>query len=425
METTTVLCILSAILLLSGALCSAVRSALLVAGDDGVARAAARDAGMAALEAAVLDERSRHPFGLFVAAALLKVVSAFLAGVAAVLMARNFIHPGDAFDAALFSTAWFVALLVAEVVSTRPALRDPVAFLSRHSRVSRILVVVGAYPGRLACVLGRIVLGDAYRPETLMDPRSGSEEGILDVVQDGAEAGTIGDAEGKMIEGVLRAGETVVAEVMTPWAETVVLRTSMTFDDVASIVSEDGHSRYPVMSPSGDELVGIILVRSLFRNEARACWTGFVEKPFLVPESMPMTDLFRRFRRERKGVAVAIDEHGKLCGLATVTDLLERIVGSLPDEGPVDARPILEPDGSLSVPGETSVRILREEFGVDIPVSPHYETAAGFVVDALQEVPEQATTFTSAGWRVTVVELERYRIRRLRFERGGVTQGMQ
>jgi CBS domain containing-hemolysin-like protein len=116
------------------------------------------------------------------------------------------------------------------------------------------------------------------------------------------------------------------------------------------------------------------------------------------------------------------DEHGKLCGVITIHDLLEKIVGRLTAGSDVPEGPEWEKDGALSVPAATPVRVLREEYGIAIPLGSTYETAGGFVMDYLQDVPEGMVTFLAHGYRITVAETERYRIRRLRIEKTASTE---
>ena len=172
---------------------------------------------------------------------------------------------------------------------------------------------------------------------------------------------------------------------------------------------------------SGEEVVGILSMRHLLRSSGAMEWERYAEKPVDVPDSMKVADLLRRFQRTRVHMAVVIDEHGKLCGVTTVHDLLEEIVGRLAEGTETSESPEWEKDGSLSVPASTPVRVLREEYGIEIPLGETYETAAGFALDVLQGLPEGMVTFLAFGYRVTIVETERFRIRRLRFERAGAT----
>jgi len=297
----------------------------------------------------------------------------------------------------------------------------PRRILRRGGRIGLYALKGAAAPARLLDRLGRFLFGERYVPEALMDIRFGSEEGILDVIEEGAEHGTIDHAEGMMIEGILRFGETVVSEVMTPWSDVVCLRKGMAHADAAAIVGETGFSRFPVLGRGGQDIDGIVSSRSFFRPGAAEQWEVFIEKPVYVPESMNVSDLLRQFQRTRVHMAVVIDEHGKLCGVITIHDLLEEIVGRLAEGADTPEIPEWEKDGALSVPAATPVRLLRDEYGIDIPLGDTYETAGGFALDCLQGVPEGVVTFLAYGYRVTVAETERFRIKRLRFEKTGPT----
>jgi len=250
-----------------------------------------------------------------------------------------------------------------------------------------------------------------------MDIRFGSEEGILTVIEEGAEHGTIDPSEVRMIEGIIRYGDRTVSEEMTPRSRVVFLRQGAPLSEVSRIVGETSFSRYPVLAENGEEVVGVLPARALFLAGEGMPWERFLEKPVYVPESMNMADLFRRFERIRTHMAIVIDEHGMLCGVITVDDLLEKILGKLSNRDVSAELPVREKDGSLVVPASMPVRELRDEYGIDIPVSPVYETAGGFALDCLQDIPEGRVTFRAHGYRITVLETEGRSIRRLRFEK--------
>lgn len=406
----------------SGAAATLFRSSLLILGEEGLEEeAAAGEEHAAAILSAIRDPAVRHPFSLWVAAAALKVGSALCAGGAAF----SFVGRGEAWKGPVFCAAWLLlyvlCLFFLENLSTRKALTDSRRVLRACGRLCLLALRAGAAPSRLLDRLGGLLFGARYSPEALMDIRFGSEEGILDIIEESAEHGTIDAAEGRMIEGVLRFGERDVGEVMTPWGDVVAFRQGMTSAEVASIAAGTGFSRYPVLSRSGEEVVGILSSRVLLRPDGAQGWEGLAEKPVYVPASMKVDDLLRRFQRARVHMAVVIDEHGKLCGVVTVHDLLEEIVGRLAEGTDTDEGPEWEKDGALSVPASTSVRVLRDQYGIQIPLGDTYETAAGFALDCLQDVPEGVVTFLAHGYRVTVAETERFRIKRLRFERTGAS----
>ncbi len=374
------------------------------------------NAAAARVREATRNPSLRYPFSLWSAAALLKVVSALAAGGAAVAAWNGL--PGwlGPAVAACWCAAYLLAVFLLENVATRKGLAHPEGVLRGGSSTVQLLRL-SAFPAALAAAVGTLFFRDRFSPEALMDIRFGSEEGILTVVEEGAEHGTIDPAEGRMIEGILRFGEATVSEEMTPRSGVVFLRQGASLQEVGRIVGETSFSRYPVLAESGEEVVGVLPARALFRASDDVPWERLLEKPVYVPESMNVGDLFRRLQRVRTHMAIVIDEHGMLCGVITVDDLLERILGKPGDGEKFRESPAWEKDGALSVPGSTLVRELRDEYGIDIPLSSAYETAAGFAVDCLQDLPKGRVTFRSHGYRITVVETAGHRILRLRFEK--------
>lgn len=412
----------SLLLAAGGGAATLFRSSLLILGEEGLEEeTAAGRPGAVDLLAAVRDPANRHPFSLWVASSILKAAAALCAGVAAGLFAAQ---SGGWRAAVLFAGTLLLLLLLfflLEHRANRWALGDSRRVLRRWGRACRLALRAGALPARLLDRLGRLLFGGRYSPEALMDVRFGSEEGILDMIEEGAEHGTIDSTEEMMIERILRFGEADVSEVMTPWGAVVALRKGMTVEEVTAIAANAGYSRYPVLSRNGEEVVGILSVRHLLRPTGAARWEQCSERAVYVPDSMKVSDLLRRFRRTQVHMAVVIDEHGKLCGVITVHDLLEDVVGRLAEGPEAEEAPEWEKDGSLSVPASTPVRVLREEFGIQIPLGKTYETAAGFALDCLQGFPEGVVTFLACGYRITIVETERFRIRRLRFEKAETT----
>jgi len=422
MKTHWMCALLALFLSLAAAAATAIRSSLLILGEEGLAEESARGDGKAGrLLAAVRDPSVRHPFSLWTLASVLKAASGLAAGGSAVAFALDVGGWPGAGLGASWLAVYLLFLFYLENVATCEPMENPRRVL-RWGGVCLAALRVAVFPVRLFDGAGRLLFGGRYSPEALMDIRFGSEEGILDVIEEGAEHGTIDATEEKMIEGVLRFGETTVAEGMTPWAEVVFLKEGTPRSEATGIVGESGHSRYPVLSSSGEEVVGILSSGSLLRLPPDGRWEGFLERPMYVPESMKVSDLLRRFQRAKVHMAVAIDEHGKLCGVITIHDLLEKIVGRLADGTESQEGPEWEKDGALSVPAATPVRVLREEYGIDIPLGAMYETAGGFVMDYLQDVPEGMVTFLAHGYRITVAETERYRIRRLRIEKTAPTE---
>jgi CBS domain containing-hemolysin-like protein len=298
-----------------------IRSSLLILGEEGLAEAAERgNTAAAKIREATLDPKLRYPFSLWVGASFLKIASALSAGCATAAFWRGTTGSAGPLLAVAWVGAYMLSLFVMEHVATRLGLADPGNVLRGGGLTLRFLRW-SALPAAFVDAAGRFLFPGRFSPEALMDIRFGSEEGILTVIEEGEEHGTIDHTEGRMIEGILRFGDRTVSEEMTPRSRVVFLRQGAPLADVARIVGETSFSRYPVLSGNGEEVVGVLPARSLFLAGGDAPWERFLEKPVHVPESMNMADLFRRFERVRTHMAIVIDEHGMLCGVVTVDDL--------------------------------------------------------------------------------------------------------
>jgi putative hemolysin len=137
-----------------------------------------------------------------------------------------------------------------------------------------------------------------------------------------------------------------------------------------------------------------------------------------VPETKKVGDLLKELQKRRSHMAVVVDEHGSVSGLVTLEDLLEQIVGEIQDEYDWEERPVEKMrDGSMIVEGTLSAAELREAYGIPLPESGEFETVAGFMLEQLGSVPKGGEVVTVEGWRLTVVDVERNRISKVKIEK--------
>jgi putative hemolysin len=120
-------------------------------------------------------------------------------------------------------------------------------------------------------------------------------------------------------------------------------------------------------------------------------------------------------------MAVVVDEHGSVSGLVTLEDLIEQIVGEIQDEYDWEERPVERMrDGSMVVEGTVSAAELRDGYEIPVPESGEFETVAGFMLERLGSVPKGGEVVSIGGWRLTVVDVERNRISKVKVERAPV-----
>ena len=137
-----------------------------------------------------------------------------------------------------------------------------------------------------------------------------------------------------------------------------------------------------------------------------------------VPDTKKVGDLLKELQKRRTHMAMVIDEHGSVTGLVTLEDLIEEIVGEIQDEYDWEERPIERlRDGSMVVEGTVSAADLREKFDVPIPESEEFQTVAGFMLERLGSVPKGGEVVIFADYRLTVVDIEKNRITRVKVEK--------
>ena len=218
-----------------------------------------------------------------------------------------------------------------------------------------------------------------------------------------------------MIGRVLRLADRPLRAIMTPRVELVWLDVEDEPDKVARIVRESGHSRFVIGKGSLDDMLGVVHVRSLLD----ACLAGqpldlrAALRPVLVlPDSTPVLRALEALRQARVSMALVVDEYGEVEGVVTVEDVLEAVVGDMPErrlgEEPAIVR---RNDGSMLMDGMLAIDEVKLALGFDgLPDEESYHTLAGFILAQLGRVPEEGQAVAYGGWRFEVVDMDGRRI---------------
>ena len=144
------------------------------------------------------------------------------------------------------------------------------------------------------------------------------------------------DEEKKILEGIVKFGQTDVKQIMTPRLDVIAFKDDSGFLELKSNIIGTRYSRVPTYKESLDEISGILYVKDLLihldSDDANLEWQNLVRKPKFVPENKKLDDLLKEFQEEKKHIAVVVDEYGGTSGIVTLEDILEEIVGDITDE---------------------------------------------------------------------------------------------
>ncbi len=175
--------------------------------------------------------------------------------------------------------------------------------------------------------------------ERLMSAFSGdpqNQEQLIELLRNFHQHQIIGADELFMIEGVLQVSDMQVRDIMIPRGRMTVLDHSYSTSKIIKIITESGHSRFPVIDDDKDDIVGVLLAKDLLQlsltNESRFEINDYIRPATFIPESKRLSVLLKDFRVNHRHMAMIVDEYGGVSGLVTIEDVLEQIVGEIDDE---------------------------------------------------------------------------------------------
>ncbi|OPY29264.1 MAG: hypothetical protein A4E28_01009 [Methanocella sp. PtaU1.Bin125] len=240
-----------------------------------------------------------------------------------------------------------------------------------------------------------------------------TEEEIRVLISQGAEAGVFEEAESDMVESVFRLGERRVSAMMVPRTDVTALFTDDSIEEVRHKIQESGHSSFPVCEGGLDNVLGVVYAKDLLnRYMAGQPWDikAAMKEPVFIPESMPALRALELFKKSRKHMALIIDEYGGMQGLITIHDIMESVVGEIPD---ISGPSIVQRDGSWLIDGMLPIDEFKNTFDIDsLPEEDTgaYQTLGGFVMTYLHRIPAVGNRFTVGGFTYEVVDMDGLRV---------------
>lgn len=219
-----------------------------------------------------------------------------------------------------------------------------------------------------------------------------TEEEIRMMIDAGEEKGTINKQESEMINNVFEFNDKVVSEIMTPRNDVYAIDMNLSVSKVIDMLSDDKEFRYsrlPVYDENIDEIKGIVYIKDILLSDKNRNIKikNFVKEAIYVPETMTVNKLFEALRKNRKQIAVVVDEYGGTAGIVTMEDVLEEIVGEIYDEYDVVEKPYEQIDSNTYIlNGGMSISEVEKVLNIDIPGG-DYDTISGYLIEELGRIP--------------------------------------
>ena len=215
---------------------------------------------------------------------------------------------------------------------------------------------------------------------------------VTDFLKDAAEQKIIDKEAESIATKAIKLGDITVKEIMIPKVDMVTVQIKEDTDDIIKKIIDSGHSRYPVLGDERNEVVGILLAKDilpkLFKGMKDFDINEMLRDPNVVPETKKADSLLEEFKQDRSHLAVVIDEYGEICGLITIEDILEELVGEIEDEHDSDDEDLIQvseneyiADATLEL-SEFEKKFNKDFNGMDA------ETLAGLFINKLGFLPK-------------------------------------
>jgi len=242
--------------------------------------------------------------------------------------------------------------------------------------------------------IGRLFGVDLAEQETV----EVSDEQIETLIDASEESGLLNEADGEMIRRILSFDDMEAEQVMVPRTDVQAIEITTPIAEARSIVSKDGHSRFPVFDDVPDNVIGTLYAKDLLAcdpSDPSITLRNLLRPAYYAPTTQPINVLLREFQRQKVHMAVVIDEFGGLAGIVTLEDIIEEIVGEIEDEydEPASLVKRVSVDEAL-LAGDTPVHDLNRTMDIELPED------EGVTVNGL--IQHRLGTMASAGDRVEI-----------------------
>lgn len=306
-----------------------------------------------------------------------------------------------------------VLLIGCEVIPKILGVRAPEFWAVRLARPMQMMVWVIGPLRRVAQVINEGLLR-AVIPRSIQPHPEISEDEYQDLLEIARQQGALTPTEKEMILQVLSLDQHTAGDVMKPRSQITCISDDLTHEEMLAEARRIQKTRLPVYDETPDTIVGVLNARA-FLLEPESALEDVMEFPSFVPESMNLLQLFRSLQRQRRGVAIVLDEFGGTAGLVTMGDILEHMLGKFNRRDPnAFVMEKLGPD-SWRVNGSC----LLDEFRREYPALGEMEdvdTMNGLLVKQMEYVPVEGQSVVFRGLRLTARRTDERRVQEILVE---------
>lgn len=240
-----------------------------------------------------------------------------------------------------------------------------------------------------------------------------TEDEIKTMITEGTEAGTIEEAEQEIIERVFHLGDRNITSIMTHRSDIVWFAVHDTEEKIKEKVLYEPHSIYPICEDNIDNIKGVVSIKDLYTSPDTVLFKDLMQPALFVPENNTAYQVLEKFKQSKMHCCFIVDEYGSILGLITLNDILEAIVGDIPQPDVPDYEIVKREDGSYLIDAQIPFYDFLSYFDKADwlnEVEHEFDTLAGFILHELERIPKTADLLQWKGFTIEIVDMDGHRI---------------
>lgn len=304
----------------------------------------------------------------------------------------------------------YISLVLGELVPKRIGLSNPEGIAKSVSVVMQAVTLM-MYPFIWLLSASSHLIMRILR----MKPNDNqvTEEEIKAIISEGTEQGTIEEAEQEIIERVFHLSDRNITSLMTHRSDILWLESTKTIAEVRAQMPESLHSMYPVCAGSIDQIKGVVSLKDLFVADGAELVIDIAKEAKYVPENNSAYQVLERFKQSKIHHCFIVNEYGSIEGLITLNDILEAIVGDIPQEEDHDYEILKRADGSFLIDAQLPFYDFLSYFDKTefmLQGDQEFDTLAGFIIHSLEKIPTTGEILTWKIFTFEIVDMDQHRI---------------
>lgn len=240
-----------------------------------------------------------------------------------------------------------------------------------------------------------------------------TEEEIKAIISEGTEQGTIEEAEQEIIERVFHLGDRNITSLMTHRNDIIWFDLNDTEASIKEKITSEPHSIYPICDNDLDNIKGMVSIKDLYISDDFTLFKDLMKPALFVPENNSAYQVLEKFKEKKIQSCFIVDEYGSVQGMITLNDILEAIVGDLPETHIEDYGMIKRDDGSYLVDAQIPFYDFLSKFEKTEWMNEgehEFDTLAGFILHELERIPHAGEKFEWKGFTFEIIDMDGHRI---------------